>query len=367
MRVASRAGAAARACATSPAIANDSSRSPPRVAALTGNTCSPRASRSAVTISASSRASGTSTLLRATIRGRSSSPPYAASSASITSRSVSGSRPGSMVAASMTCTSTLHRSTWRRNSRPRPLPSLAPGIRPGHVGDGEADLAGLDDAEVGHQRGERVVGDLRPGRATSRRRGWTCRRSGSPTSATSATVLSSRTTSPPSPGSPSSAKPGALRRAEASAALPSPPRPPCATTYVVPAPDQVGQHLAVGVLDDGAVGHRQDQVVAVGAAAVAALAGLAAGGLPVRGVVVVEQRRGVRVDDQDDVAAATAVAAVGAAERLELLAVDRARSRGRRHRRRRAAPRGRRTLSRVLLSQVVRRRCGRQWGPWSRP
>jgi hypothetical protein len=59
---------------------------------------------------------------------------------------------------------------------------------------------------------------------------------GNPTSATSATDLSSRTRSAESPGSPSSAKPGAFRRVEANAALPSPPRPPPAATNVVPAP-----------------------------------------------------------------------------------------------------------------------------------
>src|SRR3954453_12378079 len=59
---------------------------------------------------------------------------------------------------------------------------------------------------------------------------------GNPTSATSATVLSSRTTSRDSPGSPSRAKPGALRRGDASAALPRPPLPPRATTQRVPMP-----------------------------------------------------------------------------------------------------------------------------------
>ena len=44
------------------------------------------------------------------------------------------------------------------------------------------------------------------------------------------TVLSSRTTSRVTPFSPRSAKPGALRFVEASAALPSPPRPPAAIT-----------------------------------------------------------------------------------------------------------------------------------------
>ena len=40
----------------------------------------------------------------------------------------------------------------------------APGIRPGDVGHRVDGVAGADHAEVGHQRGERVVGDLRPGR-----------------------------------------------------------------------------------------------------------------------------------------------------------------------------------------------------------
>ena len=34
--------------------------------------------------------------------------------------------------------------------------------QPGYVGDGEGRVTGQHDAEVGHQRGERVVGDLRP-------------------------------------------------------------------------------------------------------------------------------------------------------------------------------------------------------------
>ncbi len=54
-----------------------------------------------------------------------------ASSFSMTSRSDSGSRPGSIVAVSITCTSAAQRSTWRRKSWPRPRPSLAPSIRPG--------------------------------------------------------------------------------------------------------------------------------------------------------------------------------------------------------------------------------------------
>src|SRR6266550_929766 len=52
----------------------------------------------------------------------------------------------------------------------------------------------------------------------------------------SATVFSSSTSERSTPGSPRRANPGARRRGEASAALPSPPRPPCAATNLVPAP-----------------------------------------------------------------------------------------------------------------------------------
>ncbi len=40
--------------------------------------------------------------------------------------------------------------------------------QPGHIGHRERHVAGADDAEVGHERGERVVGDLGPGRGDDR-------------------------------------------------------------------------------------------------------------------------------------------------------------------------------------------------------
>src|SRR5215468_427867 len=52
----------------------------------------------------------------------------------------------------------------------------------------------------------------------------------------SAKVFSSSVSERSTPGSPRRANPGALRRGEASAALPSPPRPPWAATNLVPAP-----------------------------------------------------------------------------------------------------------------------------------
>ncbi len=136
-------------------------------------------------------------------------------------------------------------------------------------------------------------------------------------------LLSSMTASKASPGSPSSAKPGALRRELASAALPSPPLPPLGQHDAGAGADEVGDDPAVGRADDGAGGHAQDLVLAPGAVPVAALARLAVAGLLVRAVVEVEQRVHAGVDLEDDVAAVAAVAAVGAAEGLELLAVDR--------------------------------------------
>src|SRR5690606_21114544 len=86
---------------------------------------------------------------------------------------------------------------------------------------------------------------------------------------------------------------------------------------------EVGEHGAVLVHDHGAVGHGQDEVLAVRAMAEIALAEVAAGRALMRLVVVLEQRRGRGVDLEDHVTATAAVGAVGARQRLELLAADR--------------------------------------------
>src|SRR5215210_2009928 len=71
---------------------------------------------------------------------------------------------------------------------------------------------------------------------------------GKPTRPTSATLLSSMTASKASPGSPRRAKPGALRRGLARAALPSPPLPPWARTTRVPTPMRSAITRPSGVL-----------------------------------------------------------------------------------------------------------------------
>src|SRR5215471_5798771 len=85
-----------------------------------------------------------------------------------------------------------------------------------------------------------------------------------------------------------------------------------------PGADEVGEHAAVRGLDYSAVGNADDDVATVCAVAMRAGAGFAQ-----RPAVKVEQRGHARVHPKNDVTAATAVAAVGPAERLELLAVYR--------------------------------------------
>src|SRR5690606_23119420 len=85
---------------------------------------------------------------------------------------------------------------------------------------------------------------------------------------------------------------------------------------------EVGELLAVGV-HHRAVGDRDTQRLARGAVPVRSLSVLAVAGLQTALEVEVEQRVDVRVDDEHDVTAVPAVAAVGSAQRLELLTVDR--------------------------------------------
>ena len=86
-------------------------------------------------------------------------------------------------------------------------------------------------------------------------------------------------------------------------------------------PHEVGDDPAGGVLDNGALGHGQDEVLAVGATTPVPHAGGAVPGPLVRGAVVAQQGRHPGVDGQDDVSAVTTVAAVGPGQGLELLTV----------------------------------------------
>ena len=89
-------------------------------------------------------------------------PGTASSSRVMTSKSSTGSRPV-IEDTSTRWTSTLVRSRWLRKRWPRPCPACAPSISPGTsatTNDRSPDRPTTP--EVRHQRGERVVGDLRP-------------------------------------------------------------------------------------------------------------------------------------------------------------------------------------------------------------
>ena len=189
------------------------------------------------------------------------------------------------------------------------------------VGDGEADLAGLDHAEVGDQGGERVVGDLGPGGGHGRdQAGLAGGREADQGDVGDGLQLQHDVAGFAFDAEQGEAGRAALLRGQrgvAETALAAGRRNEFGAFA-----HEVGEDLAVLGLDDGAVGDRKDQGFAVLAAAPVTHAGAAVGGVPVGGVVVVQQRGGLGVNAQDDVAAVAAVAAVGPAQGLELLAVD---------------------------------------------
>ena len=136
------------------------------------------------------------------LRAARPAPPSSARSSSwmrpVVLHGIAARWPGSR---SIRCTSSRVRSVWRRKRCPRPLPSAAPGISPGRSAMTKRPLlVHPDDAERRHERGERVVGDLRAWPPTAARPGWTCPRWGSRSTPTSARSLSSRWIHRSSPG-----------------------------------------------------------------------------------------------------------------------------------------------------------------------
>src|SRR5215472_13290088 len=88
-------------------------------------------------------------------------------------------------------------------------------------------------------------------------------------------------------------------------------------------PGQVGQHLPVlGIHDLGPGRDVQDEILAIGTGALAPGPGPAVRCAEMLAVTVVDQGVEVANREEDDVAALTAIAAVGAAELDELLAAE---------------------------------------------
>ena len=192
---------------------------------------------------------------------------------------------------------------------------------PRHVGDGEADIAGLHDAEVGVQRREGVLGDLRP---RGRDRGDQARlargRVADQGDVGDGLELEGDFALPPGRAEQCETGGLALLRGERRVAE-SADAAGCRDEAHARL-DEVDERLAVGVFDDRADGDRQFEALAERAGAVVAHAEPAVAGVAVRRVVVRQERRDLRVGDEDDVAAVSAVAAVRAGEGLELLAAD---------------------------------------------
>ena len=196
------------------------------------------------------------------------------------------------------------------------------GDQPGHVGDRVSGVARADDAEVGHERRERVVGDLGSGCREHRdERGLA--RGREPDQGDVGERLQLEDDVQRLAGLPEQGEAGSLAARRGEGLVAEPATAAAGDDVLGAMADEVDEDPAAAVLDDRALGHGQHEVAAVGAVALVAGAGLAVGRVTVGVVVVVQQRRRLRVDAHDDRPTATAVAAVRAAERFELLALDR--------------------------------------------
>ena len=223
---------------------------------------------------------------------------------------------------SITCSSSRARSRWARNSCPRPIPSLAPSIRPGMSATVSwRAVRRLDRPEHRRERRERVVGDLRlrvrepaQERRLARVRQPGHRRVGEQLQPQLHLRLVGRL---PHLGEPRRL---ADRRREARVA---------AAALAAAGEDdarvrtrEVGDQLALGAVRLRPDRDRELDRGAVGAVLARAAARLAAAGLELR----LRAERGevaqAGVGDEDDVAAAAAVAAVGPALGHVLLAPE---------------------------------------------
>ena len=166
------------------------------------------------------------------------------------------------------------------------------GDEAGDVGDGEALVAGLHDAEVGHERGERVVGDLGPRRRQHRHeRGLARRREADERDVGERLELEHDVAGVA--GLAEQGEAGRLAAGRGERLVAQPPAAAAGDDELGVGPTRSASTCAVAVLDDGARRGRAAPGAAVGAVALVTRAGLAVGGLAVGVVVVVEQGGGV--------------------------------------------------------------------------
>ena len=206
--------------------------------------------------------------------------------------------------------------------QPEALALAGAGDEAGDVGDRVRAAARRDHPEIGRQRRERVVGDLRLGRAdgADQRRLAGARVADQPDVGHRA-QLEHEVARLPRLAEQREARGLARRPGQGGVAQPA----ATAADRDEPGADagEVADHLAVGVEHDRPLGHRELDVLGVGAVPEAPHARLPVAGHRVGPVVEVEQRVDAGIDHQHHVPAAPAVAAVRPAEGHELLPADR--------------------------------------------
>ena len=201
---------------------------------------------------------------------------------------------------------------------PKPAPLVRALDKAGDVGADEAQVTARRHAQIRDKRRERVVADLRSGRrdlrderGLPRRRHAHKRRVGHELHLKLDPLLLRRLAQLGERGSTARGR----DEVHVSAAADAAERHGDALAVVREVGDELARFLRFleVLVDHRAHGHLQDHVLAVGAAHARALAVRAALGLEVVLEAVVDQRRDAQVGLDDDVAAVTAVAAVGAA------------------------------------------------------
>ena len=197
-----------------------------------------------------------------------------------------------------------------------------PGDKAGHVGDDELGLPRLGHAQVRDQGGERIVCDLRPGRREhGNERGLARVREADQAGIRHGLELQDQR--PRGPWLAAEREAGSLAAGGGEGRVSQPAAAALGRDEHGSGADQIGQHGTGLGFDHRAVRDPEDKVIALGPAPVGAGPRLAVARPPERPAVEVQQRRGAGIDFDDHIAAAASVTPVRAAERLELLPVDR--------------------------------------------
>jgi hypothetical protein len=195
--------------------------------------------------------------------------------------------------------------------------------QPRYIGDDEALVLILHDAEVGHERGERVVGDFGLGGGDSaNQRAFA--RVGHPDDADISEQFQLQPQRAPFARQALLGEAGRLAGGSGEVRVAASAFAPARSDESHARARQVCQQVArVGVVDQRTDRHAQRDRLAVAPLAVAPTAVPAAAGLVASLVVEVEQGAEVRVRDQHDAAAVAAVAAIRSSARHMLLTAER--------------------------------------------